>query len=87
MASANGTADSQSAAGRLKCLFGENDMKNLIINVIQSLGLILSCVLIVAFLAAAVSDWIMGCGEGYWSAKGYVEPDNKGCFFSKDVQK
>jgi len=62
-------------------------MKNLIINVFQSLGLILSCALIVVFFAAAMSDWLMGCGEGYYTAKGYMKPDNKGCFFSSEVKK
>jgi len=62
-------------------------MKRLILHAFQSFGLILACVLIVLFLAAAVSDWIMGCGEGYHSANGYIAPDNKGCFFSKEVQK
>jgi hypothetical protein len=65
----------------------EEMMKRLIINVFQRLGLILACVVTMAFLAAALSDWVMGCGEGYHSAKGYVEPDNQGCFFSKEVHK
>jgi len=62
-------------------------MKRLIINAFQRLGLILACVLTMVFLAAALSDWVMGCGEGYHSANGYVAPDNKGCFFSKEVHK
>jgi hypothetical protein len=84
---ANASAAFQSAAGRSRFLFGENEMKNLLLDVFLRVWLILACVLVVAFLAAAVSDWIMGCGEGYWSANGYVEPDNKGCFFMKEVQK
>ena len=87
LVSANDTADFQSAAGRLRFLFGGNEMKNLLIDVFMRVGAILAFISVIIFMAAAVNDWIMGCGEGYWSAKGYFEPDNKGCFFSKDVQK
>lgn len=87
LASANGTADSRSAAGRLRCLFGGNEMKNLLIDVFMRVGAILAFIAVIIFMAAAVNDWVMGCGEGYHSAKGYVEPDNQGCFFSKEVHK
>ena len=39
-------------------------------------------ILALAFLLAAMNDFVMGCGEGYWTAQGFVQPDNKGCIFS-----
>jgi hypothetical protein len=40
------------------------------------------CVLLFTFFLAMMNDFIMGCGEGYHTANGYVPPDYKGCIFS-----
>ena len=56
-------------------------MKDLLFVLFIRVGIVLSFVLAVAFMAAAVNDWLMGCGEGYHAADGWHPPDNKGCLF------
>ena len=48
--------------------------------VIQTLLIVLAFVLFLAMM----NDFIMGCGEGYHTANGYVPPDFKGCIFSSE---
>ena len=45
-----------------------------------TLGLI-ALILAIVFFVAFANDFLMGCGEGYHTATGYVEPDNRGCIF------
>jgi hypothetical protein len=45
-----------------------------------TLGLI-ALILAIVFFVAFANDFLMGCGEGYHTATGYVPPDNKGCIF------
>ena len=56
-------------------------MKIFFINLFIRIGYVLSFILIMAFIAAAMNDWLMGCGEGYHAADGWHPPDNKGCLF------
>ena len=44
------------------------------------LGLI-ALILAILFLVAFAHDWLMGCGEPYYTAQGLQEPDNSGCIF------
>jgi len=41
-------------------------------------------ILIILFFLALMNDFVMGCGEGYHTANGYVPPDFKGCIFSSE---